>query len=97
MPKVTVTLPVLVTVDVPEEYAAKCTREDLVSMARAACPHSLTVPIGHPTGTQVLNDGVAVEDLDQQPVFADLSVEHDITAEPDIEFDDEGFETAEKK
>ena len=97
MPKATVTLPVLVTVDVPEEFSQGVTREDLVNMARAACPDSLTVPPhGPPNGTQVTVDGVAQEQ-NGEPVFADLHVEHDITADPEIDFEDEGFIRAESE
>jgi len=96
MPKATVTLPVLVTIDVPAEYAAKVTREDLVCMARAACPDSMTVPPhGPPNGTQVEVEGVAQEE-EGLPVFADLFVEHDITSSPVIEFAD-NFERAESE
>lgn len=41
MPKATMKLTVLVTLDVPAEYAAKVTREDLINMARSAVPDSL--------------------------------------------------------
>ena len=93
MAEVTVKLSVYVTLDVPEELAGKVTREDLVSMARDACPDSMTTP-GAPTGIQVCVEEVAQED-GGMPVFAGVFVEHDICEDAEIEFDDEGFTRAE--
>ncbi len=93
MPEVIVTLQVLVTVNVPEELAAKVTREDLIEMARSACPDSMTRP-GPPEATQVVINGVAQTGKDERPVFAELFVEHDITSEPDFEFQDDAFDRA---
>jgi len=89
MPEAIVTIPVMVTVTVPEEFAAKVTREDLVQMARAACPESSVHP-GPPNGTQVEVNGVAQEDTSGAPIFADLFVEHDVDSDTcDIEFVDD--------
>ena len=91
--KTTITLQVMVTLDVPEKYAAQVTRDDLIGMARNACPDSMTHP-GPPSGVQIEVDEVSVEDADGEPVFADSYVEHDICDDPDIEFDDDGFTKA---
>jgi hypothetical protein len=97
MAKCTVTISVMVSVEVPDEFAAKVTRSDLAQMARAACPDSLTLPPhGPPNGTQVLVDDVAQEDERGHPIFADLFVEHDICNEPEFEFEDD-FATAESE
>lgn len=89
MAEAIVTIPVMVTVTVPDEFAGKVTREDLVQMARAACPESSVTP-GPPNGTQVELDGVAQEDGEGEPIFADLHVEHDVDSDTcDIEFVDD--------
>lgn len=91
-----VTIPVMVTVTVPERFAGKVSRADLIEMARAACPESSVHP-GPPNGTQVVVQGVAQEDADGDPIFADLNVEHDVDEESaDIEFVDD-FARAEKE
>lgn len=98
MPKVTVTLPVLVTLDVPEEQAKQMTREDIISAARNAVPDHSQHPNPLPNGVQVEVDEVCQEDAEGMPIFADVyHVEHDIIQDPDIQFDDVGFETAEKE
>lgn len=95
MPKATVTLSIDVTLDVPAEFAAKVSQNDLIEMARAAIPDSGTTPNPLPNGVQVTLDGVGQEDEKKQPVFADVyHVEHDTFNEPDIEFCDEGFKEA---
>lgn len=100
MPKATMKLTVLVTLDVPAEYAAKVTREDLINMARSAVPDSLTHPDpangrgGPCDGTQVTVEDVCQEEGDQ-PVFADVNIEHDQMEDVGIEFEDEGFTKAE--
>jgi hypothetical protein len=97
MAKCTVTISVMVTVDVPEEFAAQVTCEDLAQMARAACPDSMTVPPhGPPNGTQVLVSDCAQEDEQGEPIFADLYVAHDTINDPEFEFEDD-FATAEKE
>ena len=46
---------------------------------------------------QVEVDEVCQEDADGNPIFADVDhVEHDIIHDPEIEFLDEGFETADE-
>jgi hypothetical protein len=96
MAEAIVTIPVMVTVTVPDEFAAKVTRDDLVQMARAACPES-TVHPGPPNGTQVEVNGVAQKDDSGGPIFADLFVGHDVDADSaDIEFVDD-FATAEQE
>ncbi len=92
MPTVSVTLTVLVQLDVPKELAGKVTREDLIEMARGRCPDSSVHP-GPPNGTQVTVEGVAQEEAGQ-PVFADVYVEHDLCEETEIVFEDEGFTVA---
>lgn len=82
----------LVTLDVPNPYAAKVTMDDLVDMARAGCPDSSVNP-GPPDGTQVTVDADCQEE-DGEPVFADVFVEHDITSDPEVEFADSGFKLA---
>lgn len=93
MAAATVTLSVMVTLDVPDELAGKVTRDDLISMARETIPDSLTTP-GPPSGIQVLVDNVGQE-KDGRPVFAEVFVEHDICGEGEIEFEDDGFTIAE--
>jgi hypothetical protein len=101
MPKATVTLSLLVTLDVPDEYVAKVTREDLIEMARSAVPDSMALPdpaSGHggaADGTQTIVEGVAQEDAQRQPIFAEVFIEHDICADVEIDFDEDGFEKAE--
>lgn len=98
MPRATIELKVLVTLDVPEEFAGKVSREDLVEMARSAVPDSSVTPSGLPNGVQVTVRSRAQEDKDGEPVFADVdNVEHDICDDPDIEFVDEGFTKAEEE
>ncbi len=98
--KVTINLRVMVTLDVPEEYAGNVTRDDLIDMARGCIPDSLVHPdpktgLGAPcNGTQMIIKGCGQEQ-DGHPVFADVNIEHDICDEPDIEFCDEGFIKAE--
>ena len=93
MATATVTLSVMVTLDVPDELAGKVTRDDLISMARGSIPDSLSCP-GPPSGIQVLVDNVCQE-KDGRPVFAEVFVEHDICGEGEIEFEDDGFTIAE--
>ena len=101
MPKATVTLKVMVTLDVPAEYAAKVTRDDLVQMARCAVPDSSEHP-DPKTGLGGARNGVQVEVEevcqfeDDQPVFADVTIEHDTFDRVDVDLEDEGFERAEK-
>ena len=101
MPKVTVNLKVMVTLDVPEEYAEKVTRDDLIDMARGCIPDSLVHPDpksgigGACNGTQIIVDNSGQEE-DGQPVFADVNIEHDICDEPEIEFEDDGFSKADE-
>lgn len=95
MPSATITLQVLVALDVPAEYAAKVTKDDLVEMARSAIPDSFTAPPHGPIlGVQVTVDEVCQLDTNHAPVFADVQIEHDIIHDPDIQFDDEGFTQA---
>lgn len=98
MPKVTVTLSIMVTLDVPEEQAKKMTRDDIISAARNAIPDHSQHPNPLPNGVQVEVDEVCQEDAEGNPIFADVDfVEHDIIQDPEIEFIDDGFETAEKE
>lgn len=102
MPKVTVTLQVLVTLDVPEEYAGLVTEDDIKEMAQGAVPDSMESPDpetglgGCRNGVQVTVDGVCIfEDKERKvPTFADVFIEHDCTADMDIEFEDPGFKKA---
>lgn len=104
MPRVTVTLQVLVTLNVPEEYAGLVTADDLREMAQGAVPDSMEHPDpetglgGCRDGTQVTVDGVCQfeDDEDKVPAFADVFIEHDCTADMDIEFVDEGFTKAQE-
>lgn len=102
MPKVTVTIPVLVTLDVPEEYAGQVTQDDIQEMAQNAIPDSMEHPDpetglgGCRNGVQVVVDGVCkFNDPERKdPAFADVFIEHDCTADLDYEFEDPGFTNA---
>ena len=100
MPIATITLRVIVALEIAQELAAEVTRDDLVSMARGAIPSSMTTPDpttgrgGPLDGVQVEVEGVCQEE-DGEPVFADVTIEHDICTEPEIEFETDGFTKAE--
>lgn len=103
MPSVTLTVPVLVTLTIPEEYAGKVSREDILEMARSAIPDSSVHPDpenglgGCPNGVQITLDSTCQEDEQKEPIFADVNLEHDctVTAEDiDFEFEDDSFTKA---
>lgn len=105
MPKVTLTVPVLVTLTIPEEYAGKVSREDILEMAKSAIPDSSVHPDpangmgGCLNGVQLVVEGCCQEDEEKEPVFADVYLEHDCTLDAediDFEFEDEGFTKADK-
>lgn len=96
MPKATMTLTVLVTLDVPAEQAAKVSKDDLIYMARCALPDSGTHPRSAPDGVQVTIDDCCQEDAKGEPIFADVwHVEHDQMTDVDVDLEDEGFTRAE--
>jgi len=95
MPKVTVTLPIMVTLDIPEEFASKVSRSDIIEIAKSVIPDSSTTPNPLPNGVQITLDGCGQEEEDGKPVFADVDhIEHDMGDDMEIEFDDEGFTKA---
>jgi hypothetical protein len=96
MPEATIKLSVLITLDIPEEYAARVTRDDLIQMAQSVIPDSMTHPcpktgLGGPvSGVQLQCDEAGIEENDE-PVFADVKhIEHD-SFDADIEDADDAF------
>ena len=85
MPTAVVTVSMMVSLDVPEDYAAEITRADLVEMAVAACESK--------DGIQVSVNHVCQE-KDGEPVFADVFCEDNTRPDPEIEFVSSEFKTA---
>lgn len=100
MPKATVTVQVMVTLDIPAEFAGKCTRDDLIEMARSSIPDSMVHPdpvhgLGAAiNGTQLIVHEKAQEDETGSPVFADVFIEHDTCSDAEVDYEDDVFTTA---